>query len=201
MFDVSTPLSKLRAVNIVLNAMGEPSINSLTDAGIDAEMAYELLNETSRFVQDKGWHWNKENHTLTPDTNGFLNLPKNVGKVDPIGINPDTTVIQRGTRLFNIIQSTYVFPLPITVELIVRLPWEDLPAAAQHFITYSSAQTFQTRQLGSTELDKEIAPRATAAWNDLVRAETQVRRPNMLKDSWSIQSALQRDLFARGAYR
>ena len=46
----NTPMTKLEAVNICLSSMGEPVINSLDNASVDAQIASDLIDEVGRTV-------------------------------------------------------------------------------------------------------------------------------------------------------
>jgi hypothetical protein len=149
-----SPMTKLDAVNICLSSMGEPVVNSLDGAAVDAQMASDLVDETSRSVQSMGWYWNYEIHTLSPNVNGEIVLPQNTMRVDTIESDRATKVVQRGLKLFNTVDSTYQFSDPLKVEMYVQLPFDDLPTAAKQFITIRAARLLQQRLLGSDTLDK-----------------------------------------------
>ena len=195
-----TPMTKLDAVNVCLSAMGEPKITSLDTAGIDAQMASDLVDEVTREVQGAGWHWNRETHTLSPDVNGYMVLPANTLRVDTIEDDMPIDVIQRGGRLYNKVDNTYVFDSDLKLEIIVALQFEDLPFAAKNFITYRSARRMQQRALGSETLQKFNEHDENRAWVLLLQDEAATQDSNMLSDSWSTQSILTRGTFARGAY-
>lgn len=196
----NTPMAKLEAVNICLSAMGEPTVNSLDSAAIDAQMASDIIDETARSVQGIGWHWNREQHTLTPDSNGYLTLPANVLRVDTAGANKSTDVVQRNFRLYNRGDDTYVFSKPIVVDMYVALPFEDIPFAAKNFVAIRSARLLQQRALGSETLYKFDAADEQRAWAVLCQEEAEVSDGNMLYDSWSTSSIMNRAFFSRGAY-
>lgn len=196
------PLTKLEAINIALSSMGEPAINALDDAGVDAQMAADLIDETSRNVQLKGWHWNREKHTLSPDAQtGAINLPNNVAKVDTVDGDSDIDVVQRGLRLFNRTTNSYVFSDPLILGLYVILPFEELPMSCRSYIAYSSAMILQRRILGAESIDKGLKEQSVDAWAELIRDEMQVSDPNMLRDSWSMQSITSRGNFGIGVFR
>lgn len=195
------PLTKLEAVNICLSAMGEPAVNALEDVGIDAQMASDLIDEQSRNVQLKGWHWNREVHTFQPEAiTGYINLPHNVGKVDSTDISQSIDVVQRGLRLFNRGTNSYTFTNPLTIELYVILPFDELPLAGKSFIAYNSAMILQQRLLGSATIDSYLKDQKKDAWTELVRDNDEVQDANMLKDNWSTMSIVQRGQFRRGGY-
>jgi hypothetical protein len=195
-----TPVSKLDAVNICLSSIGEPKVVSLEDSGVDALMAADIIDETSRSVQLRGWHWNREIHTISPDNSGFLNLPANTGKVDSVGTSYDVDVVQRGMRLFNRATNSYVFTKAIQVELFAILAWDDLSATIKDYIAAAAAMVLQQRILGSTELDGYLKAKATSAWHELIRDDLANSDNNMLTDSYTTQSMLSRGTMGWGRY-
>ena len=196
----NTPMSKLEAVNICLSSMGEPSIASLDGAAIDAQMASDLIDETSRSVQAMGFHWNRETHTLSPNVAGEIVLPSNTARVDTVDGDRSVDVIQRGTRLYDRTNNTYVFDKSLTVDIAVILPFEDLPLAAKNFITMRSARLLQQRLLGSETLHKFNQADEQRAWVLLLQDEADIADASMLHDSWSTASILNRGWFSRGGY-
>lgn len=196
----NSPMTKLDAVNICLSSMGEPVINSLDGASVDAQMASDLIDETSRSVQAEGWHWNRERHTITPNFNSEIVLPANTARIDTIEDNRDTDVIQRGGKLFNRKDNTYTFDEPLKVEIFVILPFEDLPLAAKNLITYRAARILQQRLLGSETINKFNQQEEQRAWLTMLQDEADVADHNMLYDSWQTYSILARGNFARGGY-
>ena len=193
------PMTKLEAVNICLSSMGEPIVNSLEGAAIDATMASDLIDETSRSVQSMGWHWNREKYTLSPDTSGYLNLPVNVLRVDSVDKSVSTDVVQRGLKLYDVYNSTYVFTTTCAVEMYVQLDFTELPFSAKQFITMRSARLLQQRLLGSETLFKFDTQDEQRAWLILMQEETDVSDANMLYDSNSTNNIVTRGYFSRGA--
>lgn len=193
------PTTKLKAVNICLSAMGEPVINSLDDAAIDAQMASDIIDETSESVQTVGWYWNTETHTLSPDINGNLVLPQNVIRVDPIDQSLGN-IVQRGGKLFNTDTASFSFTKAIKLRMSVLLEYDDLPLTAKQFIAIRAARIFQQRLLGSDTLYKFDAQDEQRAFAVLMQEETETMNPNILRDNWSTASILNRGRFSRGAY-
>jgi len=196
-----TPMTKLEAVNICLSSMGEPVVNTLDGAAIDAQMASDLIDETSRSVQGMGWHWNREKHTLQPNVSNEIVLPANTIRVDTIEDNRDVNVVYRNGKLFDVENATYQFDqTELKLEIYVVLPFEHLPFAAKQFITARASRLLQTRLLGSETLNKFNTADEQRAWVALMQEEAETYDGNMLYDSWSTRSILTRGNFARGVY-
>lgn len=197
---VDTPMSKLEAVNICLRAIGQTTVTTLDDPWPDVESAIQIIDDTARELQARGWHWNKEKLYLSPDDEGFLQLPANTATVDTVDEHKYMNVVQRGTRLYNLDTNTFVFTNRLRVQLTYLFAFEDLPLLARIYIANSSAVILQEDQLGSDSVDRKLARRANKAWVDLMRDSNRNGDHNMLKDSWSVQGALSRHWFRRGAY-
>lgn len=195
-----TPLTKLDAVNICLSSMGEPQVNALDGVAVDAQMAASLIDETSMTVQSMGWHWNRELHSLSPDTNGEIVLPANTARVDTVNGSLPTDVVQRGLRLFDVKNNTFQFTSPLELELYVVLEYEDLPLLAKQYVALRAARILQQRLLGSDTLYKYAQADEQAAWIALQADHLAITDANMLNDSWSVGRILSRGYFARGNY-
>ena len=152
-----TNTSILEAVNTILSAIGEAPVNTLTGTlPIDATQANNLLTEISRSTQAAGWHFNSfYDYTLSLDTDSKIPLAENIMRVD-LDINkysPTTyDVIKRGSFLFNKKDNTYVFDKALDAEVVLFLPFDELPENARRYITIRAARIFQDRLLGASTL-------------------------------------------------
>jgi len=163
----TTPTTVLEAVNLMLSTIGEAPVSTVENSGVlDAVTARQQLSVINREVQTRGWHWNtEENVTITPShPDGFIILPSNTLRVDASDVDIDA--VQRGNRLYDRKNRTYQFSRPVTVDLILLLPFEELPEAARFYITIRAARKFQEGVLGSPELSQftlrdEIMAKAT----------------------------------------
>jgi len=111
--------TKLDAINTMLSTIGEAPINTLEDIGsVDAVMAEQILDSTSREVQGRGWHWNTEKeYLISLDSNGYLWLPPTVLRADDSDGRLGKDVVVRGQRLYDRVNHTYVFDKDMKVEL------------------------------------------------------------------------------------
>jgi hypothetical protein len=196
--DLLTPMTKLEAVNVCLATIGEPAVNSLDGASLDAQMASDFIDELSRDVQSEGWHWNKEVHKLSPDVTGAVTLPVNVVEVDTVNGSVDTDVVLRGQRLFNRADNTYVFTEPMELGLIVLLPFDDLPHAAKRYVAIRAARVFQARVLSSETIHAFTDADEKRAWAALRKYELRTGDYNMLTGSASTAAIVDRRIYHRG---
>lgn len=165
----TTPTTVLEAVNLMLSTIGEAPVNTVENSGVlDAVTARQQLSIINREVQTRSWHWNsEENVTITPShPEGFIILPSNTLRVDTTGRSAGIDVVQRGNRLYDRRNHTYVFGSPVTVDMTVLLPFEELPEAARVYISIRAARKFQESVLGSSDISQftlrdEIMAKAT----------------------------------------
>tara|TARA_Y100001934_G_scaffold164274_1_gene195629 strand:- start:71 stop:739 length:669 start_codon:yes stop_codon:yes gene_type:complete len=150
MATVTTPTSELEAVNSMLSATGRAPVNSLTGGSTDVAIAKNILDEISREVQTRGWHFNTDKeYTLTLDGDSKLPLPANTLRVDSVSDDINEDVVQRGSYLYHRKDHTFVFTANIKVDLVVLLTFTDLPEAARRYITVRAARIFQESRVGS----------------------------------------------------
>jgi hypothetical protein len=174
------PISELEAVNIILAAVNEPPVNTLTDSGIsEVTQANTLLHNVSRDVQAIGFNWNSEiNYPLSPDIHSYLHVPLNVLKID--ASNPTLNYVQRGTKLYDNTNHTYTFKDITKVDIVWFLPFADIPQAARSYITIKAAREFQRLYFGSETSDKLSERDEFNAWLTLNRDEVDSQDFNVL---------------------
>lgn len=182
-----TPTTELGAVNDMLSAIGETPIDSLEVGTIaDAEIAQRILNTTSRSVQSKGLHSNTEkSYRLNPNTDGELWLPANTLRVDEMfpQENPFRDLVQRGNRLYDRSEQTYKVNEPVDLEIILMLPFDQLPEATRHYVTIKAARILHDRTLGDQaghQFTKQDEMEAKAAFK---KAELSTKDVTMLRST------------------
>ena len=155
------PTTELDAVNAMLATIGEMPVSS-TSGGTHADVmiALDTLRQVSREVQLMGWYFNIEyNYSLPTDLEGHITLPPNIISVD---VEPRTAgflkepqdVVQRGNRLYDLTNHTYVFTDALTATITVLLPFEELPETAKAYITVRASRLFVSRVVGSETLQQ-----------------------------------------------
>lgn len=195
MTTATTPTTELDAVNLMLSVVGESPLSSLSGTTVVyAEIAQQVLSEVSRTVQSKGYHFNTEiDFPLLPDTETkFINVPLNCLRVDTSGYDQDTDVVHRGTRLYNRLKHTFQFEKQLLVEMVVLLPFEEVPESARHYIAVRAARVFQARTVGSDALYQFSAQDERDALVSFKNAEGNTADHNILTGSYSVAKILQR---------
>ncbi len=183
--------TELEAVNILLDSIGESPVNTLNNPGIvDAVKAQNKLHEVSRHVQLKGWHYNTEKeYDLTINGSGHLVLPANVLKVVVDRRRyPTLDLVQRGLKMYDRCNQTFVFTQNIKVRIVLFLPWEDLPEVAKKYISIRSARIFQNQMVGSELLDKFEQRDEFEALVDLKEAEGDTSGANIFDNEDTLRT-------------
>lgn len=175
------PMTELEAVNLMLESVGEQGISSLlTDTGNSyVSIASSVLHNQSRTLQTTGHSFNYEpNYTLSPDaTTGFINVPTNTLKVK--ATDRTKKIVQRGNRLYDVTNHTFVFTADLLVDITFFLAFEDLPQAARSLIATLASRDFQKKVLGSDTLTSITAQDEALAWSEFWDEEADVMNPSI----------------------
>ena len=193
---VTTPTTELDAVNVMLTSIGESPINTLGSGLQEAEIAEVVLDNVSRDVQSAGWHFNTEiRYKLIRTANKTMSLPANVVKIDKTNLLRDYNidVVERGRQLYDRIGNKYTFDDDIEVDMVVLLPFDEIPEVARRYITLRAARTFQQRIIGSETLSKMLAMDEQQAWISLREAEAEVSDYTIF-DNYDTYRALDRSI-------
>lgn len=190
-------LTKLEAVNMVLDAIGESPVSSLTSGLPDAEAAEAKLDEVRVEILSRGWHQNIEkNVTLKRDANNEILLSNVYLRVDSTGGDKSINVVQRYSngkrKLFNISERSYIFDKDLKVDIIIDIPFEELTVELQNYISARAGRKFQESALGSASLDSFTVRAEAEAWAGLQDAEAENEDNNIIKSSPHVSYATYR---------
>lgn len=184
-------MTQIDAINTIISAIGESPVNTLENVtNVDVINALRMLDGQNRQFQSKGWSFNVvDSFTLNPDV--FTNMiPWNDAWLYVNGTD-GTKYVRRDGYLYDFTNQTATYTLPVTVELIVYTAFDDMPEAAQTYITARTAKMFQVRYLGDPALAEELARDEQIAWADLQEYELERNDYNALQFQ-GIQTLLQR---------
>jgi len=153
-----TPTTELEAVNIMLGCAQFSQVNTLVGTLTpDVNKAVAILKEINRAVQTEGWFFNsEEDYPFTANGSGEIVLPANILEIDFKPYNHwKYEVVQRGTKLYDKKAHSFTFDQGVTfkADIVLHLPFTDLPEVARYYITIRAAKTFQARTIGDRELD------------------------------------------------
>ncbi len=178
-------MSELDAINSMLGAIGEAPISTLSGTlPVDVAIAQAILTKTRRQVQSKGWHFNTEKDVQSSlDGSSNVILPTNALEVELTYPDAALDVVQRGTKLYDRRNHTYVFATAPKLNITYLLEWAELPEQARAYIALRSARVFQAQTVGAQELDGYTARDEAMALADLEAADANSANYNILRSS------------------
>ena len=145
--------TELEAVNVMLSAIGEAPVNSLSSGLIEAEIAESILNTIDREVQSMGWHFNTDlNRSFAQDTLGQIILPTDILRADATLKADAPNLVQRGLKMYDRANHTFVVGAPANLDVVVQLLFDDVPEPAKRYMVLRATRVFQDRVVGSGTL-------------------------------------------------
>ena len=194
--------TELEAINIMLAAIAEAPINSLTGTlPVDAVTARSTLAEFNKEVQSEGWSFNAETDvTLTRDGSDQISLPANILRVDAnIHQHPTIDPIQRGLKLYDRQNNKYEFDEDLICTVVYFRTFNEIPEQARRYINIKAARVFVDRLVGDQGLrtytqEDEIRARVILTETDYANADHNLLRgdPSLTSifDTYNPSSAL-----------
>jgi len=183
-------MTELEAINTLLGVIGEAPIDRLSDITVnevtDSALARRTLHEVSRDVQAEGWSWNTDyNVQLQKDAqNQFPISSDSLQVVFSPNRYPDSQYVARGNRVYDRVQRRFDFGEGVTDlivdQVVTLLPWEQMPHAAQQYVTIRAARIYSDRYVNSNIIYTYTAQDEEYARTMLIRAEEREGRNNML---------------------
>ena len=177
--------TELEAVNIMMAAIGESPINTLTGLlPVDARLAQSTLAEVNKAVQSEGWSFNTEiDVTFTKDsTTKQIAIATDILRIDPnIHQHPSIDAIQRGLKMYDRLNNTYEFDEDLICTVVYFRTFDEIPEPARYYITIKAARIFVDRLVSDqglrtyTEQD-ELRARSILMETDLANADHNVLR-------------------------
>ena len=176
--------TELEAINIMLAAIGEATVNTLTGSlPVDVKIAQSTLVEINKSVQAEGWSFNTEiDVTLTPNASKEIVLPVNVLRVDAnIHQHPDIDPIQRGLKLYDRLKNTFEFDEDLICTVVYFRDFDEIPEQARSYINIRAARIFVDRLVSDQGLrtytkEDEIRARVTLTETDLANGDHNMLR-------------------------
>ena len=176
--------TELEAINIMLAAIGEAPVNTLTGSlPVDVKIAQSTLVEINKSVQAEGWSFNTEIEvTLTRNASKEIVLPVNVLRVDAnIHQHPDIDPIQRGLKLYDRLKNTFEFDEDLICTVVYFRDFDEIPEQARSYINIRAARIFVDRLVSDQGLrtytkEDEIRARVTLTETDLANGDHNMLR-------------------------
>lgn len=145
-FEQDTSKLLLDAVNVLLQMIGEPPIDSEDDYEdvLEAKIALDVIKEAKREILSEEWDINTDDeYTLAVGADNKIPVPFNVLSIS----SSDGDLIVREWLLYSKSNQTQNFTEPQTVKIIWDVPFNNLTHALRNYVTISAARKFQARQI------------------------------------------------------
>lgn len=184
-------MTRLEAVNLMLDAIGEAPVSSLASGLADAETAERIFNQVDADVQSVGWHSNREREKkLIRDEDNKFPLPSTTLTVDTMGEHKYINVTLRGGYLYDIKNQSITWTSAtnndhdhLYVDIVQKQEYPDLPYSIQRYIAARAAREFQESVLSSANLDSFTVRKEAEAYSALLQDEAEKEDANVLTDN------------------
>ena len=146
--------TELSAVNSILSALGQSSITTLNFNNPEIQFIYNLLEETIKDVLNEGWHFNTEEHIeVSPDSNGYLNIPSSYLRYDINNAEDKTMdVVRRDGKLYDKVNHTDVFTDNVYLDVVYLYTFVDIPSVFQRYIIAKASSRAATQLITNPNL-------------------------------------------------
>lgn len=185
-----TALTELEAVNAIIGTLGESPINTLEELhNVDAINALRCLRQVSRTEQARGWSFNIiPEYTLNPDINNKIHWNEMYLSIKSTN---NEKLIKAGDYIKNLNTNSTIFTAPVVTEVILHVPFEELPEPMRSYIVAKASFVFQNYYFGDGLLTDVISQQVSDAWQHLMDYEMDNNDYSMLNNN-SIRELLSR---------
>lgn len=190
------PMTELEAINDMLSLISESPVASFEEASrvADAQTAMQLLRRQTRDTQVRNWDWNTESGMwFAPDMDGNIVLPRNCIKVD--ATDPRLDYVRRGDKLWDRTNKTFNIGKSVQLDIVMLLPFEDLPETARRYISIAAGRKFENRLIGDGQSHQINEADVMQAWAILLQEECENAELNVVRDSSTVRN------ISHGRYR
>jgi hypothetical protein len=165
----------LDVVNECLATLGETPLNTLLEPHEYRTSAQKALAKANRGLQARGWWFNTEAMTMVPAPgSGIMQLAGDIVKWQSgvrsrdllIRSRAKPWIVQRGQRLYDTRNRTFVMTEEVTGEITRELPFEDLPPVMADYIAAEAVLRFQS----NFDADNSRRQELTKTW-EMARIE------------------------------
>lgn len=180
-------MQTLDVVNACLATMGERPLVSLSSPHRFLEAAKQALNKSRRFQLSKGWWFNSETNTLSPQSDsGYIILGNDVLNVKPAAA--DAQYVVRGRKLYDRSIGTYVIGKALVgAEVIRDLEFEDIPESVAQYIAAEAVLQFQVDFDGDSDKKRRLQEDRDKARIEANADATRYSQANFIEQNLKLQ--------------
>lgn len=183
-------MERLEAVNDILRRVGALVVPALDTGGTSIQaQAERQLDDVDLRVQSLGWHWNRRTLTLSPDESsqipvasiatprgGILDLDT-AGETEAYGVE----VIVKDGLLTLLPDMTQEFESDVTVEIVERIPFNEIPVLFAAWMVAEAAFDLNRRYMQDTTRDQALVAEKQQARVSAMRQAIRLADVNVLK--------------------
>lgn len=140
--DTPKKLSKLEAINLILNYYGDSDVSSF-NATPNASSAEKHLTLALVAVCNDGYLFSTTSmEKLEYDVDGYIAVADDVLKLVPAYYDEGRDLPVSGGRLYDRDNKTYTFTKEVYADVTRAMPFDDIPQAASWYVTITAAISF-----------------------------------------------------------
>ena len=177
---ILTPITQLDAVNEIIGTLGEIPVNTLVDPeNVDVMNAIRMLDSVVKDVQSRGWTFNTiPAYSFIPDKNSKIIQWNN--NLLSVKFSDKRIVRNRNGRLYDITNNTDRFENTIEAEVIMLIPFEEMPQVFRQYCTVRTARLFNVRYLGDAIMLQELQQEEQQAYAQYMEYEMTMEKNTVL---------------------
>lgn len=180
-------MTELEVLNQMLGTLGEAPLQDADDEHPLLPAAKRRLRQTSQTELARGWWFNREVVTLNPEPDlEIVKVPNDALSIDPVDTN--STIVQRGFRLYDTALTTYNIGVAVKVQLIRDLPFDSVPYNMQNLIAAASTKLFNLDYDGDSTKLKQAEQAEKMARIELGREEIRNADVNLFRRGSTAQT-------------
>jgi hypothetical protein len=166
-------LDESTIIDHILTTIGEGGVSSLSTLHPSVAAAKRILNIEDIAFQSIGWWFNTEREIkLSVDATGRVEAPADVLAITVSHLYDKSPAeklrfVKRGKFIYDTYKHTNVLNQPVYVDMIVRLPIEDLPAVAAEYLMRQCAKVAYIADDGDSYKTNELERQRQEAWQRL----------------------------------
>ena len=171
--------SYLDAINFVIAQVGATATDDENDTLPDVTDAKLRLEEADLWLQKKGWWFNTDlDVELSPDENDQIPIPAGTLKI--LTHTSGFLLLRDDGFMYNPYTQSNLFPDTdhFHLDLIIRLPWVDLPQSAQDVIKLHAAQQMIIIRLEDYRKAERLDGQMSEAMADVKKDDLEVKKRN-----------------------
>lgn len=191
-YDPTDSPAYLDAINEVLARVHRQPVTTLANPDPEVVMAMRALDESSRRIQSRGWHFNTEyGVTLALNTANKIPIPDNTAKIDADRTFSSLNVTQRGKFLYDLEEHKDTFSGPIRVNIAYILKYDDLPVYAKNLMIAQASRRLEQYLQSDPHVQNMLVQAEMSAWADFEAAEAEVNQTSFIQTQFE-RSAVDR---------